>query len=187
MISSPSFSFSSFSPSASGSPASRAVAHILRLALLGLTLVACVPGAQSSGSPAARPCTEIGCVSGFSVELERPGPWSTGRYRVEVSGDASGVCEVDLLLACERPTRCSGPAGVVNVVMSGCALGPGQQALSQVSVNGAPGTITVTVMQDDRQLGRGTFFPVYQTSQPNGPGCDPICRTAPPGTLHLAP
>jgi hypothetical protein len=174
-----------------GSPSSRSrslgLAAGSRAGLLVLAFAACVPGAQSSSSPEPRGCTEIGCQSGFAVDLVRPLPWTAGRYRVEVTGDANASCEVDLPLSCERPARCSGQPGSVTLGLSGCALDASQHSISSVFFPGLPGTVTVTVLQDDRPLGTGTFSPAYRSTQPNGPDCEPICRTAPPATLPLAP
>jgi hypothetical protein len=51
----------------------------------------------------------------------------------------------------------------------------------------APAQVDVIVRRDGRQVASGSFAPAYTTSQPNGPGCEPTCRQAPPATLDLQP
>ncbi len=122
--------------------------------------------------------------------IVRPGGFSPGTYRFELTADGvSGFCEVVMPLLCSREPRCeSWPGGAV-VEQSGCALGdPKAQSLPGVSFTGvAPGTIELTVLQDGRRLGNGRFAPVYRKSEPNGPGCGPVCRNAPEGMLALEP
>ena len=50
-----------------------------------------------------------------------------------------------------------------------------------------PAAVTVRVVQDERELGKGSFSPSYVTSQPNGLDCPPVCHTATTETLTLAP
>jgi hypothetical protein len=136
-------------------------------------------------------CSLIGCVDGFSVAFQpADGAWRPGRYLVQVTADGvTGACEVNLPLpACTTPgATCTGQRAW-SLGESGCALPPAQHSLTGVAFSGTtPASVAITVSRDGRQLAAGSFSPAYVTSQPNGPGCEPTCRTAPPATLTLAP
>jgi hypothetical protein len=156
-----------------------------------LALAACIPGSDGASDPPAitppRACTEIGCASGLSVDFVRSGRWAAGNYRIEVTADGNaGACEITLPLSCSRQPRCTG-ASAWRVGESGCALDPQSHSLTGVDFSPAqPVDVTVTVSLDDRRLGEARLQPVYTTSQPNGPGCEPVCRQA-RATLTLAP
>jgi hypothetical protein len=49
----------------------------------------------------------------------------------------------------------------------------------------APAKVDVIVSKDGRRIGGATFEPTYQTSKPNGPNCEPTCRTAPRTSLMV--
>jgi hypothetical protein len=136
-------------------------------------------------------CTLIGCSSGFAVNFQyTDGVWRPGRYQVDVTSDGvSGSCEVTLPLApCETPSStCTGQRSW-SLGESGCALPTSQHSLSGISFSGTtPAKVDVTVSRDGRQLASQSFTPSYTTSQPNGPDCEPTCRTAATATLQLQP
>jgi hypothetical protein len=152
----------------------------LAAALAGLA--GCVPVKEHA-------CTAIGCGYALQVTFSRPGAWAAGGYRVEVTADgATGACDVDLPLACDRVQRCEGTRDWF-LILSGCALDPGQHLIGGVVFSrGTPAVVDVTVRQGDRSLGAGRFTPVYATGQPNGPDCEPVCRQAKEAaTLVLEP
>jgi hypothetical protein len=47
-----------------------------------------------------------------------------------------------------------------------------------VEIQRSPTAVTVNLSQGGEIKSLGTFSPTYQTMQPNGPGCEPICRQA---------
>jgi hypothetical protein len=72
------------------------------------------------------------------------------------------------------------PAGErIGIGESGCALPAEQHGFSELRVGGAPATkVTITVSRDGNELVKKTLTPQYKTSQPNGPGCPPVCHNA---------
>jgi hypothetical protein len=155
--------------------------------VLWVCVLALVGGCETQG----KLCTLIGCVSGFQVNFQPGGgSWGPGRYQIEVTADgASGACEVTLPLApCGGPSStCIGQRSWL-LGESGCALPSDQHAISGITFSmSAPAQVDVIVRRDGRQVASGSFAPAYTTSQPNGPGCEPTCRQAPPATLDLQP
>jgi hypothetical protein len=158
--------------------------HRFGVILAAAVLAGCSPPSDDAGN---RQCTTIGCGSPFQLAFDRPATWAPGTYTVEVTADgAKGTCDVTMPLTCSSKPRCSG-AGGWDLVLSGCALDPAQHALTAVVFEKGPATVEVRVLDRGRQLGAGRYTPVYKTSQPNGPGCQPTCRSAPIEELSLTP
>lgn len=161
-------------------------------ALFPVILLAVGSGCSSSahGTADARiACTEIGCAPSLRVHFARA-HWPAGTYRIEVTVDAaSEVCQVVVPLACNVGSMCTGQVGPdVSPELSGCALDPGLHTIEGVAfAHGDPASVTVRVVQDERELGNSIFRPSYVTSRPNGPDCLPVCHTAATETLTLAP
>lgn len=161
-----------------------------RLAVVAL-LWAGLAALSSGCEMLTKTCTTAGCVTGFAVDLQpTDNIWRPGRYRVDVTADGvSGSCEVTLPPApCgTTSTTCTGQRNW-GVGESGCALPSDQHSINRVAFSGTtPATVAVVVSRDGRQLASQTFTPTYVTSQPNGPDCEPTCRTAPTATLALQP
>jgi hypothetical protein len=131
------------------------------------------------------PCTLIGCGSAFSARFEKAGTWSPGDYRVVVELDGTVVeCTATLPLSCDAPFPCDNPD--VLLLLDGCALPAAEHALGGVElVTSTPTSVSVEVFYDGASLARGDWQPAYVTSRPNGPDCEPECRTAPPETLSV--
>jgi hypothetical protein len=141
----------------------------------GLALSLAAPGCslESAG------CTELGCASTFSVAFQRAGGWPAGSYRVTVVADGETfACTATMPLQCNAPPACPSSAGII-IGLSGCALDPSQQSITGVEFlqGKAPQSVTVSVHQDDVLLGEGTYTPSYTESQPNGPDCEPTCKS----------
>ena len=162
------------------------MSNLLRLLAYGLGL------AMAGGcSLASQTCTTIGCRDGTGVRFQTAdGTWPAGSYRIEVTADgATGACDVRLPLpACGTPaSSCSGTRAWI-LGESGCALPTDQHAISGINFDGTtPTRIDVAVSRDGRQLAAQSFTPTYATLRPNGPDCDPTCRTAPLASLQLTP
>jgi hypothetical protein len=169
-----------------GMPYVPAITALPLLAILAIT--GC--GSSASGTADARiACTEIACAPTLKVHFARPA-WPAGAYRIEVTADgASDVCEVNVPLACNVASSCTGLGGLdVSPEVSGCALDPGLHTILGLAFTySVPASVTVRVVQDERELGKGSFSPSYVTAQPNGPDCPPVCHTATTETLTLAP
>lgn len=150
--------------------------------LPALLLLGCAGTSPSGGG-----CTEIGCGSAFSINFQRQGAWGPGAYTVKVTVDgAPFTCTATIPLSCDAPSPCPGDAPFL-LGLNGCALDPSQHSLSGIELKQgtAPASIQVDVAQDGKDLGTGTFKPTYTTSQPNGPDCEPVCKSAPSVTLSL--
>jgi hypothetical protein len=149
---------------------------------LSLPLGACsgFPGAAGAG-PAE--CTDIACNDGFTVAFSPNSGWQAGSYRFTIDVDgAVTTCEGALpLRACNAGASlaCSPASQRVGIGESGCALPVEQHAFSELAVTGQPAQrISVTIAKDGAPLVQKTFTPAYVTSQPNGEGCGPVCKSA---------
>lgn len=158
-----------------------AAEHRLKLTpLIGLSLlfVGCrASGDQANATPAVigthtpaviGTCTLEGCGSTLVVRFTGNVP---PEYRLEAS-DASGEAVW---------VQCARQADGTMFATSGdprsfCTA-------DRVHLFGfAPSVVTVTVRWDGRSTSQ-TFQPAYRTSRPNGPGCEPECRS---GTVTLS-
>lgn len=154
------------------------------LACLASTLFGCGgPAAPPPASPAPAPraCTTIGCTSGLELELRRATPWPHGTYRFTLKvDDASVSCEGKLPLEpCERgPTfHCSDAS--LTVAESGCALPPDQHAITGLSSKATRATkVSLAIEHQGSIQASAQLTPTFQTVQPNGPGCEPVCEQA---------
>jgi hypothetical protein len=157
-----------------------------------LAVVALLSAGLASGCDLQpKACNEIGCRFGFAVDFQpTDGVWRPGRYLIDVTADGvSSSCESTLPFPpCgELPSTCIGQRSWI-LGASGCALPASQHSISGISFsNSPPATVEVTVSRDGRQLASQTFTPTYVSSRPNGPDCEPTCRTAPTATLALLP
>jgi hypothetical protein len=128
---------------------------------------------ERSGSGA---CTEIGCLSGYSLTVSPSSGWAAGDYRFELTVDGRAViCEGSLPLKDCGTRSFSCDADVVRLGESGCALPSGQQGIATVTFSGFPLAIALKVLKDGSELMSTELAPSYKAGQPNGPGCDPIC------------
>jgi hypothetical protein len=155
--------------------------------LLALCLiVAC--GGQTLGC-SSKACTLIGCGPAFEVRFQlAAGRWSAGTYDVTVTADGTTAsCEVTLPFASCQTTSLS-CTGVRDWQLDhgGCALPSEQHAIYGITFGRAtPMSVDVVVSRDGQQLGEGRFTPIYESSEPNGPGCGDTCYGAPAVTMPI--
>ncbi|AKT36751.1 hypothetical protein [Chondromyces crocatus] len=150
------------------------------LGAIALSVVGC-GGTDSSD------CTLLACASSFVVDFVRTGAWNPGEYRIRVvTEDRSVDCTTSLPLSCNAPSPCPADANV-QLLLVGCNLAPSEHYLGGVEfAQGAtPASVTVSVFHDEQLLGEGSYRPTYTTSNPNGPDCEPTCRTSPPERIEL--
>lgn len=120
-------------------------------------------------------------MNGLNVQVAKSTPWPAGDYQMTFDVDGTVVaCTGALpLRACEQgPSLVCDPAGRVQVTESGCALPPEQHGWGDVHVDGEPARVQLTIRHGDTVLHTADVRPTYTTSQPNGPGCEPTCRSA---------
>lgn len=125
-----------------------------------------------------RPCTERGCESGFSIEVQPGAGWAAGAYTWEIDLEGHRItCEGTLpLRPCgERSVQCT--SHDVMIAESGCALPAAQQAFPGVSFdqNLCPERVHVTLKRGADVLFEQDFRPEYRRVEANGPGCGPVC------------
>ena len=159
------------------------VRRTLARASLVLLLGACArdPGSPTDPDPSGRVCTQIGCIGGLHIDLAHEGPWQPGSYSFALVVDGAPIsCTGSLPLpACDAgpPLTCDVP-GRVQIGASGCALPPDQHGFSDIRIISGPARVELTIARDGETLHEGVLTPTYVESQPNGPGCEPICRGA---------
>lgn len=136
-------------------------------------------------SPGA--CTEMGCRSGFTIDLEPSASWPAGRYTFELEADGKRQrCEGTLpLAACGQPSMtCSGDE-IAGIGESGCALPAAQHAFGPIEIAEQPCAVQLTIRRDGALIGEQRIAPSYAWTQPNGAGCEPQCLQAPSTELTL--
>jgi hypothetical protein len=162
----------------------RAVGRGALIGAVAALAFGCSPGDGGSSdgiatAPAGRACTAIGCQDGLVIRVLPAAAWPHGEYRFDIEQDgARVVCTGTLPLpSCGVPAMvCDAPGPMI--VESGCALPPAAHAFGDVMFATTPAQVAVVVTRDGKQVGAGRWRPVYQTIQPNGPGCEPICTNA---------
>lgn len=150
-------------------------------------VVGCGDGTNTSTS-GPQACTEIGCGPALEVALARAS-WPAGKVDIVVVADGTTTtCSVTLPFAsCDNLVQCDMASPAFAIETSGCALPMNQHAVTGVmwSTSG-PKDVTITVSQDGMMLGSKMFQPMYSSSQPNGPGCEPTCNQATaPASIQL--
>ena len=150
-------------------------------------LVAACPESEQLERASKNACTDIGCRSGYNVDVSPSSGWTSGAYSFELDLDGRAItCQGSIpLKACgERSFLCD--ADGVTLGESGCALPSTQQGIATISFEGFPLAVSVRVLKDGSELASAKLTPGYKASQPNGPGCDPICCNA-SGSLSVPP
>jgi hypothetical protein len=155
----------------------RAIGRGVLVAAVPAIALGCSPGGDAS--PPGRACTTIGCQDGLVVRVLPTEAWPPGEYRFDIEQDGARVtCTGTLPLPpCDRRgLACDAPAPMI--VESGCALEPAAHAFGDVIFSTTPAEVSIVVTHQGQQVGAGRWRPVYQTSRPNGPGCEPVCTEA---------
>jgi len=134
------------------------------------------PDAPSHSTNGATACTEIGCNDGYQIEVTPHDAWPAGDYRYTLELDGRTVtCSGSLpLQPCGTPSMTCDDEGV-SITESGCALGPAQHAFGGVSIPELPAKVHLRIEHDGAALVDQALTVEYRSSQPNGPGCGPVC------------
>lgn len=145
-------------------------------------------------------CTNIGCADGVSLTFRTAdGMWSNGAYNLTVTVDEdTHTCA--LTLPDDFPARgsaaqlpCAPPLGfpgaifqqvavceerrTADAVINSCTPIQDHYTLS-AAVLATPAEVTVSVTRDDISLLEQSLALNYVENQPNGEGCEPVCRGA---------
>ncbi len=147
-------------------------------------IVALSASCSSSDDGDGKGCTLIGCNTGMTVDFSKAA-WPAGDYEVAVELDGKTVtCKSTLPLSCTSSQGCD-DIGVL-LTESGCALDKSQHKLGGIAiVNATPGSVKVDVKFGGASIGSGSWSPVWKTTRPNGPDCDPECKQTDNPTLNL--
>ena len=118
-------------------------------------------------------CTEIGCTDGLTVELRAAsGAFEAGIYSITLGGDA---CTVTV----GGPDDCAADRCVVDSTCNGITLvGYDEADTLTLLAPVTEGEVALTVDLEGTVLLDESFEPLYETIEPNGPGCPPVCRIA---------
>lgn len=152
-------------------------------AALVLLVCSCAKGQSGPDEPPGgeKICTQIGCVDGLNVEVVKKSAWAPGAYTFAFTLDGEKVtCSGALpLKPCEDgPSLACDVADKVQVMESGCALEASAHAWGGLHVPRAVEKFEVTIAHEGQELITFGAMPKYTQSQPNGPGCEPVCNSA---------
>lgn len=148
----------------------------MRFFLMALFLLAFSPHALAQG----RACTEMGCSNGLNFTVDPAYEWKRGKYDIWVALDLKTVkCRGKLPLnRCEEGRSFTCDDRSVSIIESGCALPENAHGIGGIMVDDDPKKVIVRIARNNQVIVTRTIAPNYVISQPNGPGCDPVCRGA---------
>ena len=133
-------------------------------------------------------CTEIGCADGWSLTLrEADGSAPTHVVELDIDGEhvvcppvslaaRFATCSESVTLQLSDEVMCEEKTSSNGDRMQTCT--PTGRLEETVFVNGTPAEVVVALSDDGTVTDERTFEPDYETTQPNGPECGPICHQA---------
>lgn len=160
---------------------------LLALCLMGL------PGCSSAGHS----CTAMGCGNDVTLTfVSTDDTWAEGQYHLTLVVDsATYVCTAeppDAALDIRR-VECDAPLGTMtlawrsvtdcvehrsaNSVSQTCTSVPDKFTL-EAALQGTPKQVQVKLTRNDAPLLDQSVSLTYETTQPNGPDCEPVCKQA---------
>lgn len=131
---------------------------------------------------AQKACTQIGCNNGLTFTADPEFDWPGGIYEIFVIADGNSMaCKGTLPLkdcrdGIEPSFRCNSKN--IRIGESGCMLPSPQHAISDIWVNGSPRKVNIRVTRNGKPYITRSIAPEYKVTQPNGPGCGPVCKSA---------
>jgi hypothetical protein len=133
-----------------------------------------------AGQAQARECTEIGCQNGLILNVDPDYQWKWGRYEISFLFEGRSVnCQGYLpLKKCDKGPSFKCSSDKVVIGESGCALPESAHGISTIQINDMPGRMMVRIERDGKAVITRTLTPEYKESEPNGPGCEPVCNSA---------
>jgi hypothetical protein len=140
------------------------------------------------GCDGGHACTEIGCVDAWSLTL-RQADGSPPTHAVELDIDGERVvcppvsldaryatCADSVMIQLSDEVVCEEHESPNGDRSQECT--PTGRFEEIVVVNGTPAEVVVALSDGDTVTDERTFEPEYETTQPNGPECGPICHQA---------
>jgi hypothetical protein len=163
--------------------------------------LACVvlsAGAAMAGCFTSKICSLIGCQDQFHATIANTnGSFPSGTQVLDVTADGVTVsctfqvppataqpggstvapeCPSGLRVFIAQATTCT-PTQTGSTTSLGCVPIAGH-FFEDVTVSGKPAQLRVRLTVDGAVALDRSETPVYHASQPNGPGCEPICQQA---------
>lgn len=151
----------------------------LGLWVTGLALAACA--CESS-----KTCTLIGCQDQLIVEISQSSGLAV-LFSAHLDIDGRAV-------ACPAPAKGESAACDTGVSIASRELQDCTQTISgdqaretcvgtgyfteRIIILGAPKSVGISLMTGATVAAQTTLTPTYEVNQPNGPGCDPVCKQA---------
>lgn len=130
--------------------------------------------------PSSEACTKAGCTSALEISFDHA-RGSEGTYVVEVeAGGQTSRCTMTIPYPqCGEPlSRCEGTLPVTGREADLCKTPRHEQAVVPFTVGAAPEKVVVRVFRDGKKLAEEALAPSYTSVPPDGPGCEPSCKTA---------
>jgi hypothetical protein len=133
---------------------------------------------MANPAQAQRPCTEIGCMNGLTIDVPLDYRWQPGAYVFDFNLDGKAVrCTGSLpLKSCDQRSLTCTAEGVM-IMESGCAL-PDGHGFGMITIDSSPASASVRITHNGQTIAQSSWKPAYQITQPNGPRCEPTCRQA---------
>jgi hypothetical protein len=127
---------------------------------------------------AQRPCTEIGCMNGLTIDVPLDYRWQSGAYVFDFDLDGKAVrCTGNLpLKSCDQRSLTCNAEGVM-IMESGCAL-PNGHGFGMITIDSSPASASLKITHNGQTIAQSSWKPAYKITQPNGPRCEPTCRQA---------
>jgi hypothetical protein len=128
----------------------------------------------------AQVCTEIGCRNGLTLTVDPDYKWKWGRYEISLLFEGRSVnCQGYLpLKKCDKGPSFKCSSDMVVIGESGCAMPESTHGIPEIYIDDTPGRMMVRIVRDGQAVITRTLTPEYKESQPNGPGCEPVCNSA---------
>jgi hypothetical protein len=134
----------------------------------------------------SKTCTLIGCNDQFTIQIQLADgarPHLTADMVIDgravscaAPTDSSTVtCDTGVSVWSRELQSCT-QSQSGTVVMETC-VGSGVFA-ETIVVQGSPKSLSMSLLNGTTSVAQQTFQPQYESNQPNGPGCDPICKQA---------
>jgi hypothetical protein len=127
-------------------------------------------------------CTLVGCGDSATLSLRRAdGARPDFALELEIDGrrvtcaSAEQTCDMGVTTTVRPLADCHEERGAD---FRRLVCTPNGRFEQVISLGGTPARVSVTVKSPNGATAQQTFALVYQTTQPNGPGCEPICKQA---------
>jgi hypothetical protein len=126
-----------------------------------------VGGLQDPGGAVA--CSEVGCLSGFQLAIDKQSAWQPGAYRFVARGDNGSERSCDLRLTAVDMLLYEGCDGFFMTRQDDSPV----PASAQIQI--VSDEVEVEVLLDGERIAFARYEPTWTEHRPNGPRCEPVC------------